>query len=138
MGNIFIFYLFPQDIMYIINFKNEYIYFYITAKTWFHTIHPSINIIYFWIYYIMKWGDLDLYFTIFHNLLPHDNHSNTWHQENMTVCLNLLIRKAHDFWLLLFLVFIAWKHEKLLFHKWSDLILYWIWSSFHFFLSLHR
>ena len=49
--------------------------------------------------------------------------------------LTVLIRETLDFLSLLFLVFIACKHEKL-FKKWDNLVLYWIWSSFHVFLSL--
>ena len=48
-----------------------------------------------------------------------------------------LIRKTFDFWSLLFLVSLACNHEKLLFQKWLEFVLYWInWSSYHFFLSL--
>ena len=36
-------------------------------------------------------------------------------------------------WSPLFLVFLAHKQDKSLFKKWSDLVLYWIWSSFDFF-----
>ena len=50
--------------------------------------------------------------------------------------LTLLIRKILDFWSVVFLVFLACKHKKLLFQKWGDLVLYWIWSSLHIFLSL--
>ena len=57
--------------------------------------------------------------------------------QNIWYCvLTLLIRKTLDFWSIMFLVFLACKHEFLL-QKWGDLVLYWIWSSFHIFLSLH-
>ena len=76
-----------------------------------------------------------LLYDIFHGLLTHSNHSNTEKPRIYDIVPSLLIRKTLDFWSIMFLVFLACKHE-LLFQKWGNLVLYWIWSSFHFILSL--
>ena len=110
-------------------------------KTLFHIDYQSISIdqtIYFQIYFIytVKRGLLGPIFGIFCDLLTPCNHSATWHPEYRTFCaLTLFIRKTLDLWSTVFLVFLACKHE-LLFQKWGDLVLCWIWSSFHFLLSL--
>ena len=62
--------------------------------------------------------------------LKHLETQNIWH-----CALTLLIRKTLDLWSIMFLVFLVCKHE-LLFQKWGNLVLYRIWSSFHFILSL--
>ena len=50
--------------------------------------------------------------------LKHRKTQNIWH-----CALTLLIRKTLDFWSIMFLVFLACKHE-LLFQKWGNLVLY--------------
>ena len=110
-------------------------------KTLFHIEYQAISIdqtIYFQIYFIytIKWRWHEPIFGIFHDLLTHCNHSITYDTQNIWHCaLALLIRKTLDLWSIVFLVFLACKHE-LLFQKWSNLVLYWTWSSFHFSLSL--
>ena len=98
----------------------------------------SIKTIYFQIYFIytIRWGWLGPIFVIFHDLLTHCNHLKLLDTQNIWHCaLTLLIRKTLDLWSVVFLVFLACKHD-LLFQKWGNFVLYWIWSSFHFFLSL--
>ena len=97
-----------------------------------------IKTTYFQIYFIytIKWRWLGPIFGIFHDFLTHFNHSTTYGTQNIWHCpLTVLITKILDLWSIMFLVFLACKHE-LLCQKWAN----WSYTGFeaHFiFLFLY-
>ena len=98
-------------IVYWINFKNKYTFAY--QKTLFHTINQSINQSINLnqskqcIFEYNKMGWLGPIFGIFHDLVPHCNHSTTWYPDLWHCTPTLSIRKIHNFWSSLFLVFLV-------------------------------